>query len=93
MPNIVTILGESGNEAEIDLDLATEGVLERIESGAITVLTPQTDEPDGELVGLSKAELVALAEERGLDASGTKADLIERIGSEPTGEDTGPEGE
>lgn len=38
MPNIVTILGESGNEVEIDLDLATEGVLERIESGAITVV-------------------------------------------------------
>lgn len=35
------------------------------------------DAPDIE--GMSKAELVALAEERGVDSSGKKADLIERL--------------
>jgi hypothetical protein len=35
-------------------------------------------EPD--LEALKKPELVALAEERGVDASGTKADIIDRLG-------------
>lgn len=38
MPNIVTIIGEAGNEVEVDLDLATEGILERIENGSLTVV-------------------------------------------------------
>jgi hypothetical protein len=35
-----------------------------------------------ELEGLKKDELVAQAEKRGLDTSGTKADLIERLRDE-----------
>lgn len=31
---------------------------------------------------LKKAELVALAESQGVDASGTKADLVERLGTD-----------
>lgn len=38
MPNEVILRGESGNEVEVDLDLATEGVLERIENGSLTVV-------------------------------------------------------
>lgn len=37
----------------------------------------RTPEPD--LESLKKAELVALAEERDIDTSGTKADLVERL--------------
>lgn len=33
------------------------------------------------LDGLTKAELAALAESKGLDTSGTKAELTERLGS------------
>lgn len=35
------------------------------------------------LADLKKDELVALAEARGLDASGTKADIIERLEAQP----------
>jgi hypothetical protein len=35
--------------------------------------------PKPVLTGLKKPELVALATEQGLDSSGTKADLLERL--------------
>jgi len=38
---------------------------------------PETEEVD--LSSMLKDDLIALAEERGLDTSGTKADLIERL--------------
>lgn len=45
--------------------------------------SPGTDESvseeDIDLADLKKADLVTLAEENGLDPSGTKADLIERL--------------
>lgn len=37
--------------------------------------TPEADHLDG----LRKAQLVQLAEERGIDSDGTRADLIERL--------------
>lgn len=47
------------------------------------ILTAEPEpEPEG-LDGLKKAELVALAEERGLPSDGTKAALIERLTAEP----------
>lgn len=40
------------------------------------------DVDEVDLESMKKAELVELAEERGLDASGTKAELIERISAD-----------
>ena len=37
------------------------------------------DEPEQDLTALKKDELVALADERGVDSSGTKAEIIERL--------------
>lgn len=39
------------------------------------------DEPT-DLHSLTKAELVALAEQKGVDSSGSKADLVGRLGGE-----------
>lgn len=46
---------------------------------AATKAQEQASEGDGELGKLKKDELVALAEERGIDSSGTKADILERL--------------
>jgi hypothetical protein len=35
-----------------------------------------------DVASLKKAELVELAEARGVDASGTKADIVDRLGPE-----------
>lgn len=42
------------------------------------VVAPKV-EPKPKVAELRKDDLVALAEERGLDTSGTKADLVERL--------------
>jgi SAP domain-containing protein len=47
---------------------------------------PEATPPAPDLAALKKAELVELADERGVDSSGTKADIIERLES-PAGED------
>lgn len=47
---------------------------------AARVIEPETDKALGpDLPTLLKADLVAMAEAKGLDASGTKAELIERL--------------
>lgn len=46
--------------------------------------------PAPDLAALKKAELVELADERGVDSSGTKAEIIERLES-PAGEDSSDE--
>ncbi len=43
------------------------------------ILPDEADEADGGLERLKKPELVALAEERGIDASGTRAEILERL--------------
>lgn len=45
------------------------------------VRRPTPSVPAASVDTLKKAELVALAEERGLDTSGTKADIVERLTS------------
>lgn len=40
---------------------------------------PENKSGDGDLTNATKAELVAAAEARGLDTSGTKAELLERL--------------
>ena len=42
------------------------------------IKAPQTP-PQPKLTELKKAELVAIAQEKGVDAEGTKAELIERL--------------
>jgi|GEM_PF-6661911 len=42
---------------------------------AVTLAEPA----ESNLGGLNKAELVAAAEERGIDSSGTKAEILERL--------------
>lgn len=43
-------------------------------------LNAEPDAPDdGDLMSLTKPELVAKAEAAGVDASGTKADIVERL--------------
>ena len=39
----------------------------------------RTDEPKPDLSSLKKADLVEVADKRGVDTSGTKADIIERL--------------
>lgn len=46
--------------------------------------------PAPDLTSLKKAELVELADERGVDSSGTKAEILERLES-PAGEDSSDE--
>ena len=41
----------------------------------------------GTLTTLKKAELVEAAEDKGLDSSGTKADIIERLEADDDGQD------
>lgn len=42
-------------------------------------LPPADDAPDDDLDELRKPELVELAEQRGVDATGTKTDIIARL--------------
>ena len=42
---------------------------------------PEPETPPADLASLKKAELVEFAEERGVDSSGTKADIIARFES------------
>lgn len=66
--------------------------------GATQADDEDTTEPDTEPNGEgdpapdydshTKAELVAIAEERGIDASGTKADLVERLQADDEDTDT-----
>ena len=44
------------------------------------------DQDGGQLDKLTKAELIDRADEAGIDASGTKADIIERLESGPPAE-------
>lgn len=48
-------------------------------SGIPGLHTPPARRGDTGLASLKKAELAALAEQRGVDPSGTKAELIERL--------------
>jgi hypothetical protein len=43
--------------------------------------SPRSAEPAEDIGGMTKAELVSLAEERGVDSSGTKSELAERLGA------------
>lgn len=49
------------------------------EAAAEDIAAPVVDVADYD--ALRKAELVELAEQQGIDSSGTKADIIERLGS------------
>jgi hypothetical protein len=42
---------------------------------------PRSSESAEDIGGMTKAELVSLAEERGVDSSGSKAELAERLGA------------
>jgi hypothetical protein len=46
------------------------------------VRRPRRSRPKATLVTLKKAELVELAESEGVDTSGTKADIVERLSDE-----------
>jgi hypothetical protein len=52
--------------------------------GTVVATTRRTtaapaSEPEPDLASLKKDELIELAEEKGLDSSGNKADIIERL--------------
>ena len=47
----------------------------------VRVYNPRAAATSEDLAGMTKAELVTLAEERGVDSSGSKAELAERLGA------------
>lgn len=78
-------LHKTGEETEVGV--ATAGHM--VQGGYATFVDPpvrkvrtkpQPEIGSGSFVGLSKADLIAEAESRGLDTSGTKADLVDRLG-------------